>query len=190
MKRASYVVLTIHRPANVDDRATLERIVEALCRIAFRITLVFPTHPRTRKNLEACALLDALKGDSNVRLLSPVGYIDFLSLVQDARLVVTDSGGGRRDNLSRHPMSDIAAQYRAPDYGERRDEPADQCCGTRTSRDRHLGGCRPANAAPRIVGWAQQPNRACKPAARCFPVALASAAFRCGLMAAARTGSQ
>ncbi len=93
VKRASYVVLTIHRPANVDDRVTLELIVEALCRIAARIMLVFPTHPRTRKNLEACGLLGALEGNSNVRLLSPIGYIDFLSLVQDARLVVTDSGG-------------------------------------------------------------------------------------------------
>jgi UDP-N-acetylglucosamine 2-epimerase (non-hydrolysing) len=93
LERGSYAILTIHRPANVDDHTTLHLIVEALCRVAARMPLVFPAHPRTRKNLENAGLLGTLERHANIRMLSPTGYIEFLSLVQDARLVMTDSGG-------------------------------------------------------------------------------------------------
>jgi UDP-N-acetylglucosamine 2-epimerase (non-hydrolysing) len=93
LERGTYAVLTIHRPANVDHPSVLKRIVEALLRVAATMPLVFPAHPRTRKNLEQADLLSTLERHTNIRLLSPIGYIEFLSLVQDARLVVTDSGG-------------------------------------------------------------------------------------------------
>jgi UDP-N-acetylglucosamine 2-epimerase (non-hydrolysing) len=93
LERTTYAVLTIHRPGNVEDRASLQLIVEALCRIAARVRLVFPMHPRTRRKLEAAGLLDLLERHPNVLILEPIGYIDFLSLVWGARLVVTDSGG-------------------------------------------------------------------------------------------------
>jgi len=93
LEPGSYAALTIHRPANVDDPAALRLIVEALGRLATRLPLVFPVHPRTRKNLESAGLLSALERHANIRLLPPTGYLDFLSLVQDARLIVTDSGG-------------------------------------------------------------------------------------------------
>ncbi len=93
LARGSYAVITIHRPANVDDPRTLRAIVDALCRLANRTTLVFPLHPRTRKNLQNAGLLETLETNDAIRLLAPAGYIDFLSLVQGAMLVVTDSGG-------------------------------------------------------------------------------------------------
>jgi UDP-N-acetylglucosamine 2-epimerase (non-hydrolysing) len=93
LTQAGYALLTIHRPGNVDDSAALQLIVEALCQLAGRIPLIFPAHPRTRKNLESAGLLAALEGHPSIRMCAPIGYIDFLSLVRDARLVVTDSGG-------------------------------------------------------------------------------------------------
>lgn len=88
-----YAVVTLHRPSNVDDAATLGRLVEALRRLAGRLRLVFPVHPRTRRRLEETGLLAALSGHPAIRLVAPLGYIDFMSLVGRARLAVTDSGG-------------------------------------------------------------------------------------------------
>jgi UDP-N-acetylglucosamine 2-epimerase (non-hydrolysing) len=86
-----YAVLTLHRPANVDDRETLGRLLGALGTIARDLPIVFPVHPRTRRNLAEFGLGDlAAKG---LRLTEPLGYLDFLRLVAEARLVLTDSGG-------------------------------------------------------------------------------------------------
>jgi len=89
----SYGVVTLHRPSNVDDPATLRRLVEKLRAAAAEIPLVFPLHPRTRHRLEAFGLMDTLAGSEGVRLSDPLGYIDFMGLVREARMVVTDSGG-------------------------------------------------------------------------------------------------
>jgi UDP-N-acetylglucosamine 2-epimerase (non-hydrolysing) len=83
-----YVAVTLHRPSNVDDRETLAGIFRALEDIARRVPVVFPMHPRTRKQCEAFGL--ALAG---VRVLEPVGYREMLALQARAGLVVTDSGG-------------------------------------------------------------------------------------------------
>jgi UDP-N-acetylglucosamine 2-epimerase (non-hydrolysing) len=85
-----YAVVTLHRPSNVDDAATLARLLGALAAIARELPVVFPVHPRTRARLAAPGLAAAA---SALRLLEPLGYLDFLSLVADARLVLTDSGG-------------------------------------------------------------------------------------------------
>ena len=87
---ADYAVVTLHRPSNVDEPATLRGILSALARISQRLPVVFPIHPRTRKNLEEFGLLGASEG---VRLVEPLGYLDFLRLYSGARLVLTDSGG-------------------------------------------------------------------------------------------------
>lgn len=84
-----YAVATIHRPANVDRRVDAARTVKALAGVAKQIPVVLPLHPRGRRNLGAAGLA-ALP---NVFVLPPLGYLDFLSLVRDATLVVTDSGG-------------------------------------------------------------------------------------------------
>ncbi|HEY3038759.1 MAG TPA: UDP-N-acetylglucosamine 2-epimerase (non-hydrolyzing) [Pyrinomonadaceae bacterium] len=89
----SYAVLTLHRPANVDDPAAFGKILEALAAISERLPLVFPVHPRTRKSIAELGLdmrVDRVKG---LRLIDPLGYLDFLSLYSSARLVLTDSGG-------------------------------------------------------------------------------------------------
>lgn len=85
----SYGVVTLHRPANVDDPLALESILEALAAISLELPLVFPVHPRTRARLEHS---QAWKR-GRIRLLEPLSYIEFLSLMSDAAAVFTDSGG-------------------------------------------------------------------------------------------------
>jgi UDP-N-acetylglucosamine 2-epimerase (non-hydrolysing) len=89
----AYAVVTLHRPSNVDERATLAAAVEALTAIARDLAVVFPLHPRTRKQLEAFGLLERLKSAPGVVLAEPMGYVEFMSLVRTAACVVTDSGG-------------------------------------------------------------------------------------------------
>jgi len=89
----SYAVLTLHRPANVDDPAVFGRILEALERISEQLPVVFPVHPRTRKTIAELGLDARVERMKGLRLIDPLGYLDFLSLYSGARLVLTDSGG-------------------------------------------------------------------------------------------------
>jgi UDP-N-acetylglucosamine 2-epimerase (non-hydrolysing) len=84
-----YVVVTMHRPANVDRPETAATIVEALDRIGAQAPIYFPLHPRGRASLEGVGLLRA----RGVTVLEPLAYVEFLSAVRGARLVITDSGG-------------------------------------------------------------------------------------------------
>jgi UDP-N-acetylglucosamine 2-epimerase (non-hydrolysing) len=86
----SFGVATIHRPANVDNKATLAILVDQLVAISQRLPLIFPIHPRTRRRLEEFAMKDRAKG---MVFTEPLGYVEFMSLVSAARLVITDSGG-------------------------------------------------------------------------------------------------
>lgn len=88
-----YVVLTLHRPSNVDDVGTLSRILEALEVIQNDMPVIFPVHPRTRRNLYSTPLGARVSAMLGLRLLDPVGYLDFLKLMSSARIVLTDSGG-------------------------------------------------------------------------------------------------
>jgi UDP-N-acetylglucosamine 2-epimerase (non-hydrolysing) len=83
-----YAVLTLHRPSNVDDPATLDAILLALERLSQNLPTVFPVHPRTRKRLS-----DRTHRANELRMIDPLGYLDFLKLVSNARVVLTDSGG-------------------------------------------------------------------------------------------------
>jgi UDP-N-acetylglucosamine 2-epimerase (non-hydrolysing) len=85
----AYGLVTLHRPANVDDPDAIAALVVALKEIAADLTLVFPIHPRGRAAFERAGLL-AVEGLS---VVDPLGYIEFMSLVRDASLVITDSGG-------------------------------------------------------------------------------------------------
>ena len=89
----SYAVLTLHRPSNVDDPATFGRILEALESISDRLPIVFPVHPRTRKTIAELGFGERFEKANGLRLIDPLGYLDFLSLYSGARLVLTDSGG-------------------------------------------------------------------------------------------------
>jgi UDP-N-acetylglucosamine 2-epimerase (non-hydrolysing) len=86
---SAYAVATLHRPANVDEPAQAARIVSMLERIAALVPVVIPLHPRGRPMLTAAGLADS----DRVRVLEPLGYVDFMSLVRGAAFVVTDSGG-------------------------------------------------------------------------------------------------
>jgi UDP-N-acetylglucosamine 2-epimerase (non-hydrolysing) len=89
----AYGVVTLHRPANVDREDKLAALVSLLADVGQKLPLIFPVHPRTQERLRAFALWEVLENAGNIHLLEPLGYISFMSLVQDARLVITDSGG-------------------------------------------------------------------------------------------------
>lgn len=93
LKKNEYAVVTLHRPSNVDTAGPLAELVGQLTAMAARLPVVFPVHPRTRKNLEAFGLWTELARAPGVQLVEPLGYVDFMNLVCDARLIVTDSGG-------------------------------------------------------------------------------------------------
>ena len=93
LSAGKYAVLTLHRPSNVDDPQAFRRILAALEVIQHELPIVFPIHPRTRKNLENSPLSDWVGTMENLRLIEPVGYLDFLKLMSSAKLVLTDSGG-------------------------------------------------------------------------------------------------
>ena len=86
-----YAVLTLHRPANVDDPKVLARILEGVSWVQQQLPIVFPVHPRTRHTLDALAA--QLGGMPNLIRVDPQGYLDFLCLTSQARMVLTDSGG-------------------------------------------------------------------------------------------------
>ena len=88
-----YAVVTLHRPSNVDDARVLRRILSALEKISERLTIVFPAHPRTRKMLSEFGMLERVERAKRLRLIEPLGYLDFLRLYSGASLVLTDSGG-------------------------------------------------------------------------------------------------
>jgi len=90
---AEYAVLTLHRPSNVDQRETFARILSALESITKTLPVIFPVHPRTRKTIAELGLSDRVAAMTNLRLIDPLGYLDFLNLYSSARLVLTDSGG-------------------------------------------------------------------------------------------------
>ena len=85
-----YGLVTLHRPSNVDDPATLGAIIDTLASISRDLPLVFPVHPRTRERLHE---FDLQPVNSNLRLIEPLSYLDFLALQRQATLVITDSGG-------------------------------------------------------------------------------------------------
>jgi UDP-N-acetylglucosamine 2-epimerase (non-hydrolysing) len=89
--RGRYVLVTLHRPANVDDPKFLARLSQTLGRFASERKIVFPVHPRTRKNMDANGV--AFPDSENLLALDPIGYVDFLALTKNAEVVVTDSGG-------------------------------------------------------------------------------------------------
>ena len=85
-----YVLATLHRPSNVDEPESLRKIVHVLKEIAATAPVIFPVHPRTRQRL---AQLQLAPLSDRLRLIDPLGYLDFLALQSQARLVITDSGG-------------------------------------------------------------------------------------------------
>lgn len=93
VRRGDFAVMTMHRPANVDSQAGLESILSIVEQTARHLKVVFPIHPRTRNNIRAFGLEARLQGIEGVVLTEPLGYLEFLQLMQNTRLMITDSGG-------------------------------------------------------------------------------------------------
>ncbi len=92
----SYSILTLHRPSNVDDPKTLAGILETLHEVAKELPVVFPCHPRTRQQLDKSRykrMQGMTQKAHGLMIIEPLGYMEFLSLMSEARLVLTDSGG-------------------------------------------------------------------------------------------------
>lgn len=92
LRGTPYGVVTLHRPANVDHEDVLTGMVTRLEAIGERLPLIFPVHPRTRERLERFGMLSRLES-SRIRVIDPLGYVDFMALVSGSRLAITDSGG-------------------------------------------------------------------------------------------------
>ncbi|MBZ0264892.1 UDP-N-acetylglucosamine 2-epimerase (non-hydrolyzing) [bacterium] len=93
LDEGSYLLVTLHRPSNVDSKDVLEELVEALLEIANDHNILFPIHPRTKASLKKWHLLNTLRHHPHVITVGPQDYLSFLSLVTQARGVITDSGG-------------------------------------------------------------------------------------------------
>ena len=91
LAKGNFVYVTLHRPSNVDDPVSLNSIMLELTRLAAQIPVVFPMHPRTRK---MCAQFGiSCDGTKGLKILEPIGYLDSLCLAENARFILTDSGG-------------------------------------------------------------------------------------------------
>jgi UDP-N-acetylglucosamine 2-epimerase (non-hydrolysing) len=88
-----YAVVTLHRPSNVDTATDLEAVIKILEAIHAELPLIFPLHPRTANNLEKYGFKNRLKKLPNLQLIEPQGYLEFLNLLENAALSITDSGG-------------------------------------------------------------------------------------------------
>jgi UDP-N-acetylglucosamine 2-epimerase (non-hydrolysing) len=88
LKKKEYLVMTLHRPSNVDDPEQLKQLLDVLERGTEQLPIIFPMHPRTRNNIEKFGI-----SLNNVKVVEPLGYLEFNYLVQHAKGVVTDSGG-------------------------------------------------------------------------------------------------
>ena len=93
LENQSYAVLTLHRPSNVDEQETFTGLLAALEFISQKLPIVFPVHPRTRNKIAKFGFAEQIERNKNLRLIEPLGYLDFLRLYSGARLVLTDSGG-------------------------------------------------------------------------------------------------
>ncbi len=95
MTRHGYVLVTVHRAENTDDVARLGAIIDGLLRVAKRVPVLWPLHPRTRRALEASDNYERLA--NHVALIDPVGYLDMVQLEMNAALIATDSGGVQKE---------------------------------------------------------------------------------------------
>lgn len=91
--RTPFALMTMHRPANVDGRAGLRELLRLIERVAARVPLVFPMHPRTKDRLDALGWAKRLERIEQLTVTDPMGYLEFLRLMEQAAVVITDSGG-------------------------------------------------------------------------------------------------
>jgi UDP-N-acetylglucosamine 2-epimerase (non-hydrolysing) len=141
----SYALVTLHRPSNVDDRDTLQTLLQLLACLHEQTPVLFPAHPRTQARLQAWGI--ALP--KGLRLCAPVGYLDFLSLMADARLVLTDSGGVQEETT--------ALGIPCLTLRENTERPVTVTCGT--NRVVGTDPCRILTAVNQVVAAGPLPKR-------------------------------
>jgi UDP-N-acetylglucosamine 2-epimerase (non-hydrolysing) len=100
LRSCGYAVCTLHRPSNVDDPGRLGGLLEALAFLAKRLPVIFPAHPRTRKMIAESGLSSKLESSRDLRLVDPMGYLEFLALTSQAKLILTDSGGLQEESTA------------------------------------------------------------------------------------------
>jgi UDP-N-acetylglucosamine 2-epimerase (non-hydrolysing) len=93
LKKGAFGLITLHRPSNVDNPEILESILDSIERIQERVSLIFPAHPRTVKTIRKFKFEKRLRRMKNLNVITPLGYLDFLAVMDRAALVLTDSGG-------------------------------------------------------------------------------------------------
>ena len=98
--KSNYGVVTLHRPANVDRQEVLSGLVEVLVEISDELPLAFPVHPRTTGRLQEFGLNSRIAESPNIHCLEPLGYLDFLCLTSNAKVIVTDSGGLQEESTA------------------------------------------------------------------------------------------
>ncbi len=100
LQPGQYGVVTLHRPSNVDQLSTLVALIDVLVEISQQLKLVFPIHPRTKGRLESFELLAKLESAPGIVLQPPLGYLEFLALTSQAKVIVTDSGGLQEESTA------------------------------------------------------------------------------------------
>ncbi len=93
LEQNRYAVVTLHRPSNVDDPVQLAMLLDVLAKLARRLPVVFPIHPRTRQNITRFQLEGIVRDTPTLLLIEPERYVRFIALVRSAAFVITDSGG-------------------------------------------------------------------------------------------------
>ena len=93
LEKDNYVLITLHRPSNVDNINGLDTIISAFEEISKKIKLIFPIHPRAKKQIEVFGMKERVDNIKNLTLLPPIGDDDFMRLQMDAKFILTDSGG-------------------------------------------------------------------------------------------------
>ena len=94
----SYALVTLHRPSNVDEYDGLKMLLTSLVEIGKRIKIIFPMHPRTKKNIQNFGLSTYVNTSKNLIISEPLGYLDFLKLEKNSKLILTDSGGVQEES--------------------------------------------------------------------------------------------
>jgi UDP-N-acetylglucosamine 2-epimerase (non-hydrolysing) len=102
LEKGNFALVTLHRPSNVDDKDTLETIIDALSKTSERLKVLFPIHPRTLKRLKEFLLLDRVNSCNGLMITDPLNYTTFMNLVANAKMLVTDSGGIQEETTYLH----------------------------------------------------------------------------------------
>ena len=100
VKKEDYILITLHRPSNVDDMNKLREIFDDFFVLSKTEKLVYPIHPRTKTNLEKIGYLEKIKANKNIILDDPLGYLEFTCLIANCKYLVTDSGGLQEESTS------------------------------------------------------------------------------------------